>query len=111
MNAYKYRIRLLEPVNVANNEKVLESIRAIAKMISNNPEEHYIKNLRTPVLKSISGVAQNIKMCRVIFLYGNGLLATKLNNPDFVIDVLINNKWEEITKANFKRISDLIIKK
>ncbi len=110
MNAYKYRIRLLEPVNVANNEKVLESIRAIAKMISNNPEEHYIKNLRTPVLKYISGVAQNIKMSQAIFMYGNGL-ATKLNNPDFVIEVFINNEWEEITKANFKRINDLIIKK
>jgi len=110
MKTYKFRIRLLEPINMANNEKVLESIRSIAKMISNNPEEHYVENLQPLVLKYISGISPDKKIYGMIFMYGNGLI-TKLNNPDFVIDVFINFRWEEITRANFTRINDLIIKK
>ena len=109
INAYKYRIIIIEPVNNHKNIELLEKVRSIASYLSKKPEEIYIKNLQTPVLKEITGIAHKEQMYGWIFMNGNGL-STDLNKPGFIIYVSINNKWEEVTRSNFKRILEIINK-
>lgn len=110
IDAYKYRIIILEPVTNEKNIKLLDYVRKIAADLSNKPKEIYIENLQPPLLKEITGVAKKKQMAGWIFMYGNGL-TTDLNRPDFIILVNINDKWEEITKANFNRIIKIISNK
>lgn len=109
-DAFKYRIIILEPVNNENNTELLDSVRSIATYLSKNPQEIYIENLQPPVLKEIKGVAKKEQMYVGVFSYGNGFY-TNLNNPDYILLVDINNKWEEVTKSNFNRINKIILDK
>lgn len=110
IEAYKYRLIILEPVNNEKNIKLLDRVRKTAAYLSNTPKEIYIENLKPPVLKEIAGVAKRERMAGEIFMYGNGL-TTDLNNPGFLLLVDINNKWEEVTKSNFKRLIKMIADK
>ena len=110
IDAFKYRLIILEPVNNEKNIKLLDKVRKTAAYLSNKPKEIYIENLQPPVLKEITGVAKKEQMYGVVLMYGSGL-KTDLNKPDFIIMVNINNKWEEINRSNFKRINKIILGK